>query len=276
MVGRQLVVRSLWRYPVKSMLGEQCPVAWVGRQGLAGDRTLAVVDRTTGRVASAKQPRLWRALLSAMAVHVDGAVSIRLPGQPPLAADDEDVHDRLSNFLGRPVELSARPEGGAAVERADPEEVLDRGVAALVTAPALELGGAVPGPSFLDYAPLHLITTATLARLGSEAPRYRPNLVVQTPPGFPAFEENRWVDGNLSVGDGVLLRVVLPTPRCSVPTLAHGELPPDPQALRVLMQSNRVDVPGFGVLPVAGVYATVLRPGQLECGSTVTLAPPDL
>lgn len=251
------------------MLGEELAAVPVSRLGLDGDRRFAVLDRETGRVASAKQPRLWRALLSATAEQADDGVRIRLPGRRTLSSSAADVHDRLSEFLDRPVELADRPRDGAAVDRADPEEVLERGVEALVPAPCLVLGAAVPGPSFLDYAPLHLITTATLERIGSEPVRYRPNLVIQTPPGYPAFAENRWVGSHVAVGDSVLLQIELPTPRCSVPTLGHGDLPADPRALRVLMESNRIDVPGFGVLPAAGVYATVVRTGRVERGSAV-------
>jgi hypothetical protein len=43
-----------------------------------------------------------------------------------------------------------------------------------------------------------------------------------------------------------------------VPTLAHGDLPREPRAVRPLLTDNRVDVPGFGKLPCAGVYADVL------------------
>ena len=43
-------------------------------------------------------------------------------------------------------------------------------------------------------------------------------------------------------------------------------------ALRILVAQNRVDVPGFGVLPAAGVYATVERPGQIRPGAEVAVA----
>ena len=61
MLGTVAVLR---RYPVKSMLGEDLDAADVSRGGLAGDRRLAVVSRRTGKVASAKYPRLWRDMLT--------------------------------------------------------------------------------------------------------------------------------------------------------------------------------------------------------------------
>lgn len=69
------------------------------------------------------------------------------------------------------------------------------------------------------------------------------------------------------------LRGTLPTPRCSVPTLEHGDLPRAPHAVRVPLAANRVDVPGFGVLPCAGVYAEVLEVGTIRRGDEVTVHP---
>ena len=54
-------VRALWRFPVKSMLGEQLDVVEVGDGGMVGDRGYVVRDRETGKVASAKHPKLWPA-----------------------------------------------------------------------------------------------------------------------------------------------------------------------------------------------------------------------
>jgi uncharacterized protein len=262
-------VESVWRYPVKSMLGEQVAEVEVAALGVQGDRRFAVVDEQTGTVASAKQPRLWRSLLAATARHVEGVVHVHLPDEPALSLADPDADGRLSAFLGRRVRVSSTPATGADIDRADPDEVLERGVEAQVASPTLVLGQAVPGATFLDYAPLHLITTATLERVGTPALRYRPNLVLRTPPGTAPYSETDWVGSTLTVGD-VVLRVVLPTPRCSVPVLAHGSQGPDPRALRVLMAENRIDVPGFGVLPAAGVYATVERAGTVTAGTAVT------
>lgn len=265
-------VAELRHYPVKSMLGESLDAAAVGAQGLAGDRRWAVLDEQSGRVASAKQPRLWRALLSATAQVVDDEAWVSLPGwSDPLAVSDPQLAVALSALLGRPVRLSDQPRGGAGIERADPDEVLDRGMAAEVSSPELLLGQAVTGPTFLDYAPLHLMTAATLTRTGRATARYRPNLVLSGGLDQRPFAENDWVGATISVGEEVRLRVVLPTPRCAVPTLAHGALPPDPDALRVLMAANRIEVPGFGVLPVAGVYAQVEQSGQVRTGDVVTV-----
>ena len=46
-------VVALWRYPVKSMMGEELNRAEVTERGLVGDRAYALVDGTDGKVASA-------------------------------------------------------------------------------------------------------------------------------------------------------------------------------------------------------------------------------
>ncbi|MGE7438771.1 MOSC domain-containing protein [Kitasatospora sp. NPDC001175] len=74
------------------------------------------------------------------------------------------------------------------------------------------------------------------------------------------------------VGPELRLRGTALTPRCAVPTLPHGELPPDPEALRMVARENRVEsMPGTAALPCAGVYAQVVRPGRIEPGDAVRL-----
>jgi len=265
-----VLVERLWRYPVKSMLGETVDSLVVDEFGAEGDRRLALVDAVTGRVATAKHPRLWRGLLRFAASGDPGGVRIELPGGGSVAADERGIDELLSELLGRPVRLASERTAGASVERPDPEDVLARGVAAEVDYATLEIAQGTPGSSFVDYAPLHLITTATLDHIGAEAVRYRPNLVVSAPPGYPAWAENDWVGRELHVG-GVRLRGLLPTPRCAVPTLEHGTLPRAPHAVRTPMAENRVEVPGFGVLPCAGVYLEVLGAGTIHTGDQVTL-----
>lgn len=263
-------VAVLRRYPVKSMLGEALRAVAVGTGGVDGDRSWALLDVSTGRVATAKHPRLWRVLLRFSASTAAGGVLISLPDGQVLRAGDDGLDEVLSAALGRPVQLRDERPAGAAVERPAPEDVLAHGVEAEVPFDTLEIAQGTPGASFVDYAPVHLITTATLHAIGTDAVRFRPNVVV-TSAGEP-FAENDWVGREIRVGD-VRLRGTLPTPRCAVPTLEHGDLPAAPRALRHLLATNRVDVPGFGVLPCAGVYAEVVRGGTLREGDEVEVAP---
>lgn len=259
-------VAMLRRYPVKSMLGEDVAELVIAEGGVAGDRALALLDAETGRVATAKHPRLWRGLLQFTAT-LDGT-GVHITGSDGSAV--EDVDRELSAALGREVHLAGTRPVGAVVERPDPEDVLAHGVEADVPYGTLEIAQGSTGTTFVDYAPVHLITTATLERIGAEAVRYRPNLVVATPTGMP-YAENDWVGREITVGE-VRLRGILPTPRCSVPTLEHGPLPRAAHAVRTVLAENRIDVEGFGVLPCAGVYAEVVSGGTVRAGDQVALA----
>lgn len=109
------VVRELWRYPVKSMPGERLRTAEVTERGVAGDRRFALVDVATGKVVSAKQPRLWRELLTGQAAR---ALRSAVVGS---------VATELSALLGREVLLTGTPPQDATIDRARPEEVLSAG-----------------------------------------------------------------------------------------------------------------------------------------------------
>jgi uncharacterized protein YcbX len=263
-------VAGLRRYPVKSMLGEDVGSLFVDGCGAEGDRRLALVDAVTGHVASAKHARLWRELLKCTANADAGEVSIGLPDGTRVAADDPGVDDLLSRLTGRTVRLiSQRPEG-ATLERPDPERLLELGLDAEVGGRVLEIARATPGESFTDEAPLHAITTATLEHIGVEALRYRPNLVIATPPGYPPYGENDWVGREIAVGE-TRLRVLTATSRCVVPTLEHGPLPRAPQALRIPAAENRWETGGHGPQPCAGAYLEVLTAGVIRVGDGVSL-----
>ncbi|MFG2058188.1 MOSC domain-containing protein [Micromonospora sp. NPDC048930] len=274
MIGRLAGIR---RYPVKSLLGEELTTVAVGVGGLAGDRRLALLHRTTGRVASAKNPYRWRRLLTLRATGA-GPVTVTLPDGRSVAADDDRVETILSELLGEPVTLTGTPPVDAVLERSRPEEVLAAGVAVPVTVDEGRLGAAAPAGGFVDFAPVHLVTTATLRRVGAATPsgvvdpaRYRPNLLLDSV--GDGFEENDWVGRELRIGAELVLRVVAPTPRCAVPTLAHGSLPRDPDALRAPARLNRVvPLPGLSAQPCVGAYAQVLRPGRIHTGDAARLA----
>ena len=279
MVG---MVIKLRRYPVKSMLGQDVAVSTVTRTGLAGDRRLAVVSRTTGKIASAKYPRLWRDLLTLSAETLDednlSQVRITLPGGKTVDSTDADADAILSEVLNEPVRLTATPPPGATLDRAVPDAVLREGIAAQVPADLIQIGAGSPPGTFVDFAPLHLLTTGTVARIAELSPfgksdfeRYRPNLVIRSI--NPGFTENDWLNRDLRVGPDLVLRVIARTPRCAVPTLAHGDLPRNTEALRVLARHNRITpMESMDPEPCAGVYAEVLTPGRVRTGDPVVLS----
>src|SRR3989442_6402734 len=107
-------IRALWRFPVKSMLGEELDAADLGDAGIVGDRAYAIRDRATGKVASAKHPKLWPDLLGCRAAFVES--SRPASGPPPARIDLADGRSALSDaadldavrsgFFGRAVELA--------------------------------------------------------------------------------------------------------------------------------------------------------------------------
>jgi hypothetical protein len=264
-----MTVTALRRYPVKSMLGEDLETAVVTEAGLEGDRAVAVIDRSTGNVATAKHPALWRGLLAFSGHWNDGAPSITLPEGTTVAADDPAAGQILSELLGRDVELSTSRPDGARVGRPDPEDVIAAGDDADVPFQVLEIGRGTPGSNFVDFAPVHLITTATLEAVGMEMIRYRPNLVLDT--GDEPFAENDWTDREITIGP-VRLSVIVPTPRCAVPTLAHGSLPRRPDAVRTLLQRNRIPLFDSAPQPCLGAYARVLTGGTISLGDRARIS----
>ena len=278
-VGR---IGALWRYPVKSMLGEPLTSVAVSEAGFEGDRRFGVVDAGTGRVASAKRPRRWQRLLQLQAeVAGPGGVRIRFPDGSSVRSGDPGADAALGAFLGVPVRLSGDAAPKAELERALPDDVLAEGADADVAFTMLEIAAASPAGTFFDFSPLQLLTSASLARAGAAHPagrldarRYRPNVVIDTDPELAGFVENDWAGRRLHLGEAVVLNVVVPSPRCAVPTLRHGDLPPDPDALRIPLRHNFVDVPldGFGAAPCLGVHAVVVTGGLLAIGDEVRLA----
>jgi uncharacterized protein len=262
-------VAELFRYPVKSMLGETCERVEIDGLGVIGDRAQALVDVETGRIATAKQPRWWRELLHCRAATVSGEIRVTLPDGRELGSLDAD--DPLSEILGRPVRMSEQRADGAEIERPEPEEVLEHGLDADLDAPLLQIAMGTPGGRFVDYAPVHLITTATLDEVGVETLRYRPNIVVRTPEGTPPFVENDWLGRRLRIG-GVEMEGTLPTPRCSVPTLEHGDLGRSKEALRTPAERNKVWVSLLEAnLPCVGMYTQVVTPGVVRTGDAMEM-----
>jgi uncharacterized protein YcbX len=276
-------VRSLWRYPVKSMMGEELTASEVTDRGLVGDRAYGVVDKSTGKVASAKNPRKWGKLFDFRAAFVQPPrreeptpVRMALPGGGFLQSDSGDVNSALTRELGREVTLmSAAPEAPNLEEYWPDIEGLAHREA--VTDEAIAQGA--PAGTFFDYSAIHLLTTATLDRLREtypqgrfEARRFRPNLVVEPASGMGGFVENAWVGRTLAIGDEIRINILIPCARCVMTTLAQGDLPNDPGILRAAAQHNKVMIAPLGqAMPSVGVYAAVLRGGTVRRGDPVRL-----
>jgi uncharacterized protein YcbX len=276
-------VASLYRYPVKSMMGEELNASEVTPRGLLGDRAYAHKDRDDGKIASAKNPRKWPQLFDFRAVFVDaprtGArvppVRITLPDGTILTPEQGDLNQILSEVLQRGVTLNAaerRQDEVVASTLPNPEVASAEeywpdmeGLAFRDTVTDF----ALPEGTFFDCAAVHVLTTATIDRLRElypkgrfEARRFRPNIVVDPVNGVKDFIENGWIDQTLIIGDEVRLSITGGCPRCVMTTLAQGDLPKDPGILRAAAQHNHAHV---------GVYAAVVRGGRIRRGDPVRL-----
>jgi uncharacterized protein YcbX len=268
-------VVSIWRYPVKSMLGEELNSSYVTERGLVGDRSYAVLDQETGKVASAKNPRKWGKLFDFRAAFIEDPpqvvenippVRITFPDGTHIYSDQaDDIDHALSKVLGREVRLMRANLEKPSYEEywpdieglAQREKVTDE---------------AMPPQTFFDIAVIHIFTTSTINRLRElypegrfEVRRFRPNIVVESASSSSSgekkdFIENLWVGKKLMIGEDIVLRVIGPCTRCVMITLPQGDLPNDLGILRTVAQYNRV---------TAGVYATVHKGGTIRRGDQV-------
>ncbi|HUH01302.1 MAG TPA: MOSC N-terminal beta barrel domain-containing protein [Kofleriaceae bacterium] len=196
-------VVALWRYPVKSMGGEQVAELAVDARGVVGDRRFAVRTER-GKLGSGKSTQRFErvdGLLGFSARFIDrDEVEIELPDGRRIRTGDPDVQAILSDAIGQPIELVE--------ERAD---------------------------SHLDAAAIHLVTRATLdwvRRTGTQPDerRLRPNLVTDGIAEASAGTELRIAE--------TLLRITVPTERCVMVGLAQPDLPAAPGLLRAIAEER--------------------------------------
>ncbi len=284
------VVTQLWRYPVKSMMGERLDVTTVGAAGIVGDRAWATRDEARGGIRGAKKigalMRLSARYASEPAVVGHGATSvspavITLPDGSVVATDAADVHERVSRALDHPVTLwPLQPRTDLDHYRrgkADHDDVMTELRAMFARNeddPLPDLSGLPPevfeyeSPpgTYFDAFPLLVLSEQSLASLARLAPesrvdvrRFRPNVVVSidgsAEPHDP-FPERSWIGRTVQIG-GAIIEVVTPCPRCVMITRAFADLPQD----RSLMKSviDHAD-------DSFGVYARVVEPGPVALG----------
>jgi uncharacterized protein YcbX len=265
-------VARLWRFPVKSMLGEALDDAHIGVGGLLGDRAYAIVDSATNKVVSAKNVKLFPAMLECRAAFVElprpdaplPAVRITLPNGTTVTSDAGNADAILSAFFGRDVVLARTAPETYIVKQATMFEHIG-------------LPSTLPAGSLLDAYPLSVLTTSTLARLSELRPasrfderRFRMNVIVRT--HAAGFAENGWVDRRLAIGTALRLHVAMPDPRCALTTLGQGDLPVDGEVLQTLIRHNNIAAAKLGNLPCAGVYASVEAAGTVASGDQIKFA----
>jgi len=269
-------VEELWRYPVKSMMGEQLTATEVTENGLLGDRAYALRDTADGKIATAKNPRKWPNLFDYRAALVGAPTAgmklpparITLPDGTTISSEQPDASRILASVLKREVKLEKIGSGerGASNKEVSEEYWLDmEGLEHRDTVTDFTL----PASTFFDTATVHILTTATLQRLHElypegrfAVPRFRPNVVVSSTDGSSGFVENAWLGRIVAIGESVRLKIDLNCARCVMTTLAQGDLPKDPGILRTAAQHNQVNV---------GVYASVVQGGKIQRGDSIRL-----
>jgi uncharacterized protein len=264
-------VLTLWRYPLKSMQGEELNASHFNDLGILGDRALALVDVETGKVVSAKNPRKWPDLFMFRAMFTAPPepgeplppVAVTLPDGSRISSRDARFAEVVSAALGRRVMLATAGAPRPTLEEYWPDMAeLDH--QDTVT------DEAMPPGTFFDLAGVHVLTTNTINRLRElhprgrfEVRRFRPNIVVQPTDDVSDFTENKWVHRQVHIGDEVVLEITGPCPRCVMTTLPQGDLPKDREILRTAARYNDVNV---------GMYAEVRQTGMVRRGDAVTLA----
>lgn len=230
------VVRQLARYPVKSMRGESLPATTLTLQGVPQDRRYAFVQAASRSsfpwLTARELPELLCYATSVVETSPhEVEVTVITPGGEKFPVDSPDLRRVLEARSGRELFLMHDARGS------------------------------------YDVAPISLISRQTIARIAEESGskenpwRFRPNLLVDLD-GGAAFDELNWVGRIVRVGDSARIAITEADQRCMMITLDPASAKADPAVLRCVAQKHQ---------QCAGVYATVLTPGDLRVGDTVWL-----
>ncbi|HEY0815980.1 MAG TPA: MOSC N-terminal beta barrel domain-containing protein [Pseudonocardia sp.] len=233
-------VLELWRFPVKSLQGEQVGVAQFGAQGIEFDRRYAIFDAATGYGLTAR--RVPEMLFASARTSADGGVEITLP-DGVVAADDA----ALSEWLGRPVMLRSTEE---VAERRyeNPDDIETESKASW---------GSFAGAygAFHDTQGATVTVLSTESMRGAATRRFRANIVVE------GQGEDALVGQAVRVG-GATLAITIPIARCVMVTRAQpGDIDVDREVLR------RIHREFGGNLAVGG---SVTGPGVARIGDDLT------
>jgi uncharacterized protein YcbX len=280
-------VTGLWRYPVKSMMGEPLDAAQLTAQGVVGDRGWATRDEVRGGIRGAKK---IGALMQFAARYASepapgGAIPdaiITLPDGREVRTDDPVVSAVLSKTLDHEVTLwrLLDPEEHLEHYRRGPWEADVMGELRQIFArdsdaelpdlsgmpPEITEFESPPG-TYFDAYPLLLITEESLSTLARLAPRsrvdvrrFRPNIVVRAGSDEP-YPEQTWIGRRLQFG-AAELEIVTSCPRCVMITRPFADLPEDRSLVKTVVREADHNL---------GVYARVAQPGAIATGDQAVL-----
>jgi len=281
-------VTQLWRYPVKSMAGEQLSVAEIDQNGVAGDRGWAVREIEADVTRNAREmPKLLQfASAYAESPSFDQrspAVTITTPDNVQVQSADENRDQQLSEILGRPVTLTPlHPADDLAwyaraqiPEGVDPMQALRQLMGMQEDDPLPDFSGlppdlqnfSSPPGTYFDCYPIHIMTTSslnTLAEAGGgedvDVRRFRPNVLIDTGDAQGLLEVD-WTGKKLRLGE-IVIELQTTTVRCSVPAHAQRDFGSSRAVGRALIEQTKQHL---------GSYCNVLQGGTVNVGDDVEL-----
>ena len=241
-------ILNIYRYPVKSMMGETLSEADIGEAGIPGDRGWAVRDEKRGGIRGGKKiPQL----MTLTAQSGPTAPLITSPDGDSASASTEGINEWLSDKLNHPVtlwpllpadQLDHYRRGAPDTE--DFEQELRAVFGRLPEEPLPDLTGfeellefESPPGTYFDAFPISIMSQQSLATMNQlegesqfDVRRFRPNLLVDIPNTDHPFPEQAWVGKTLSVGR-VTLKIDTTCPRCAMTTDGFDDLPQDAQII---------------------------------------------
>lgn len=226
---------EIWRYPVSSMGGEQMQEALLAPGGLEHDRLWGIVEKESGAIAAPENRKPWRPLPNLQSRIGASGIEVGNGEGDWFAVESAEAEDMASRFLDFPAAFKPHVPFGSEGE-----------------------GKVAPR---YQRADIHLLTTASMRELGDllgkpeevHPRRFRPNIVVETEPGFSGLVEHQLIGRKLVVGDAEIT-FTEPCARCTFTALAQGHLSFLPAVLHKISQHGQG---GFGALCKVEGTATI-------------------
>lgn len=255
-------VDSLWRYPVKSMGGQELDEAFLGFAGVYGDRLFAFTSSAglkgfpffTAREQHQMlrfRPRFRCADKAARPINLAEAETLG-PGVTPLYAPPAEMMVDVETPSGEVLAIDDLRLVG----------MLGEG---LRDAPALTLVRS--DRALTDCRPVSIFSVQTVQQLTSELGSvvdqrcFRANVYFDLP-SAGGFGEQALVGRSLRIGSKAVISILERDRRCNMITLDPDTGQSDPKILRQLAQAHDA---------TAGVYGAVLVEGTLRKGDAVEL-----